>query len=114
MVAREILEEAGFRVAAASHGSQALAAVRALDAGGEALTLAIVDVGLPDMDGDALVRLLKTQRPDLPVLVSTGYRADELDLEIGAATRIALLPRPYDGSTLRAALRAMGLEVTDD
>lgn len=114
LVAREILEEAGFRVVAAALGARALAEAEALHARGEALALAIVDVGLPDMDGDVLVRALKAMRPDLPVLVATGYRADEIDLPMGQAERITLLAKPYDGAALRGALRGMGFDIADD
>jgi len=112
LVARQILEDHGFDVTVASHGHAALAHARAAAPG--AVVLAVVDVGLPDMRGDAVVRDLAEIAPDLPVIIATGYGTSDLEGEFGGSARIALMGKPYDGATLRRALQKLGFDVPDE
>ncbi|MFG1345980.1 response regulator [Xanthobacter autotrophicus DSM 431] len=112
LVARQILEDHGFEVIVASHGQAALEHARGPAAPG--IVLAVVDVGLPDMRGDDVVRALAGIRPDLPVIIATGYGTSELEGEFGASARIALMGKPYDGATLREGLRRLGFEVSEE
>lgn len=112
LVARQILEDHGFEVSVVSHGQAALDFARA--PAGNRVVLAVVDVGLPDMRGDAVVRALAEVRPDLPVIIATGYGTSDLEGEFGASPRIALMGKPYDGATLRQALRRLGFDVSED
>lgn len=74
------LEAEGFAVAEAGTGSEAMAVTRELGPGGVAL--ALLDLGLPDVDGlDLLVRL-RSLAPGLPVIVVTA-RTEEGDRIIG-------------------------------
>ena len=74
------LEAEGFAVAEAGTGSEAMAVTRELGPGGVAL--ALLDLGLPDVDGlDLLVRL-RSLVPGLPVIVVTA-RTEEGDRIIG-------------------------------
>ncbi len=81
------LESEGFQVRWFERGEPAL---QALAQGAPAL--AILDVGLPDINGFELCRRLLSQAADLPVLFLTA-RSDELDrligLEIGADDYVA-------------------------
>ncbi|MFS8036367.1 PAS domain-containing protein [Xanthobacter sp. AM11] len=116
LVARQILEDHGFDVTVASHGAAALAHARAAFAqrGPAALALAVVDVGLPDMSGDAVVRELAGIAPQLPVIIATGYGTAELEGEFGGAARIRLMGKPYDGATLRRALQGLGFDIAEE
>jgi DNA-binding NarL/FixJ family response regulator len=61
---RRLLEAEGFDVVAeASGGREALAAARRAAAAGAAVELAIVDVGLPDLDGFAVATALAAAAP---------------------------------------------------
>ncbi|MFG1306392.1 PAS domain-containing protein [Xanthobacter autotrophicus] len=116
MVARQILEDHGFEVTVASHGHAALAHAEAAvaDLSRNALVLAVVDVGLPDMRGDEVVRRLGAIAPGLPVIIATGYGTQELEGEFGASPRIALMGKPYDGATLRNGLRKLGFDIENE
>ncbi|MFG1291721.1 hybrid sensor histidine kinase/response regulator [Xanthobacter versatilis] len=116
MVARQILEDHGFEVTVASHGHAALAHAEASvpDPSRNALVLAVVDVGLPDMNGDEVVRRLGAIAPGLPVIIATGYGTQELEAEFGASPRIALMGKPYDGATLRNGLRKLGFNIESE
>jgi two-component system sensor histidine kinase TorS len=79
-VASSILAYLGHRVGGARSGAEALVAAR-----GERFEAAVVDVGLPDADGFALVAELRRLQPGLRCVVVTGQfvpdaerRADRL------------------------------------
>jgi len=65
---RRILTDAGYEVATACTGQDGLN--RAFK---ERFDLVITDLRLPDLDGMELVRALRSRRPDIPVVVITGY-----------------------------------------
>ena len=76
-----------------------------------AFDLVITDQTLPRMGGDELTLSLLALRPDLPVLICTGYSArldDQVARAIGAR---ALLPKPLDlrqlGEAVATALTAL-------
>ena len=98
----EYLGAAGFRVAAASRGAQALQ--RLAD---EDFDAVVLDLMLPDMDGLDLCRRLRVQRISVPVLMLTA-RGDATDrivgLELGADD---YLPKPFEPRELLARLRAV-------
>ena len=71
----------------------------------EQYDLALLDLGLPEMDGLELCKLLKGQYPHMPVIISTA-RHDVSDkvvaFEIGADDYIA---KPYDPRELVARIQ---------
>ena len=65
---RRILTEAGYQVDTAGTGREGLS--RAVH---EDFDLVMADLRLPDLDGMELVRTLRCRRPQIPVVVITGY-----------------------------------------
>jgi DNA-binding response OmpR family regulator len=68
--------------------------------------LVILDVGLPDMDGRELCRLMRKQGVKCPVLMLTGHNTDSdqiLGLDAGANDYIA---KPFKLPVLLARIRA--------
>lgn len=64
-----VLESHGYRVTTASHGQQALeAAVE------DPPDLLVTDMQMPVMAGAELIALIRLCRPDLPVILMTGYQ----------------------------------------
>src|SRR3712207_9532696 len=68
-VIEEGLVEAGFEVLAANDGQAALE----LAANGANFDLLLTDLRMPRLDGKDLIARLRAERPDLPVVVMTGY-----------------------------------------
>lgn len=115
LVARQVLEDHGFAVTVATHGQTALAHAREAASGpqGGAFVLAVVDLGLPDMGGDEVVRALRALAPDQPILVASGYDTEELQAEFSAVAQVAFMSKPYDGATFRSALRSLGFDLPE-
>jgi CheY-like chemotaxis protein len=59
----------GYRVASARDGAEALW-LYGLDPGIDAV---VTDVRMPGMDGFELAKTLRAQRPDLPILIISGF-----------------------------------------
>ena len=64
----EELREEGYEVFTASNGREALEVVEK-----EPLDLIILDIKMPEMNGIEVLRRIKEQHPNLPVLLSSAY-----------------------------------------
>jgi DNA-binding NtrC family response regulator len=65
----DMLERSGHRVVAAADGAIALTTLHARND----VKLVIADHRMPGMDGLTLTRRIKELKPDLPVVIMTGY-----------------------------------------
>jgi two-component system cell cycle sensor histidine kinase/response regulator CckA len=72
--AGHILERHGYRVQLAAHGGEAVDFVRSTS---EPIAVMICDVAMPVMDGPATVAAVRQLRPDLPIIVASGYMGDD-------------------------------------
>ena len=84
----------------ASNANEAMVQVRR-----QTFDLAIVDVSLPDRSGLELVRMIKDERPKLPVLMLSMYTEDAYALralQLGAA---GYLTKTVDAAVLVEAIR---------
>jgi len=73
MMFRQILERLGYRVLEAMTGKEAVELANSFDG---QIDLALLDIKLPDMDGGRIYPLIVEARPDLKVLVCSGYSID--------------------------------------
>lgn len=64
---RRMLERAGFDTVGAGNGREAL-----LQLNVEQIDLLITDIAMPEMDGVELMRVVKRDRPDLPIIALSG------------------------------------------
>ena len=74
-----------------------------------AVDLAIVDIGLPDARGDALVLELRALYPHLPVIIASGHDRTALQERFAGMGRIEILGKPFTSSALRRALASVGV-----
>jgi two-component system alkaline phosphatase synthesis response regulator PhoP len=100
-LARDYLEQGGFRVITAADGGTALAAARH-----ERPDLVVLDLNLPGLDGLDVCRALRRDS-DVPVIMLTA-RVDEADrligLELGADDYVT---KPFSPRELVARVRAV-------
>ncbi|MBC8456553.1 MAG: response regulator, partial [Deltaproteobacteria bacterium] len=94
---RKMLERLGYRILLAQTGTEALNIAKTYDGD---IDLAILDVVLPDMGGQAIYPLLMEARPNLKVLVCSGYSIDGHGQEIIDAGAQSFLQKPFSLETL--------------
>jgi len=102
-LAVDALEELGYQTLEVTTAK----AAREVAAGAEKLAFAVVDIGLPDGRGDLLALELRKTRPDLPIVIATGYGGDHLDEVLRKQERTAILSKPYDIGQLKAAIQSI-------
>jgi CheY-like chemotaxis protein len=98
---QRVLERLGYSVEAVENGSQAL---EVFNERPEEIDLVITDLTMPGMEGRDLIRKLKSIRPDIPVILSTGYgdTVDERDMRLMGISE--LLMKPAGMSELKSAV----------
>ncbi len=87
-ILRAVLEDAGFEVVTAYSGLAAVALVEKHD-----IAVAVLDVLMPGMSGDAVAQRLRQVEPRLPVLLMTG--ADDAFAK-GAGLPVLRKPFPHE------------------
>jgi PAS domain S-box-containing protein len=98
-VAQGLLEQAGFRAERALGGRAALARVRA---GG--VDAVVLDLVMPDLSGAEVLRVLSAERPELPVVLTSGDKRELASERLGGAGAFAFVQKPFDPVPLCAAL----------
>ena len=101
-VAERVLTEQGYRVLIATDGVAGLEVARAHL---EQLDLVLTDAVMPRLGGGALARELRALRPDLPVLLMSGYDRDEPSG--GDPGGLPRLQKPYTPEQLTARVREL-------
>ena len=102
-LAVDALEELGYQTIEVTTAR----AAREIASSSEPLAFAVVDIGLPDGRGDALALELRKTRPNLPIVIATGYDGAHLDETLRKQQRTAVLSKPYDIGQLQAAIQAI-------
>ena len=99
MATVDMLEQLGFTAAEAGDGEQALT----LLANDPAIATLFTDLGLPGMSGQQLVEEALRLRPDLRVIIASGYSTEG---GVGGALegRVRHLNKPFDLAQLRECL----------
>ena len=90
------LEAAGYRVVVAKDGGEA---VRAVSGGDGAIDVALLDAVMPKCGGVAAAAEIKRVAADLPVVIMTGYTADDIRAE-----GVRVLPKPFPREDLLSLL----------
>ena len=96
--AEQLLEDLGCRVTSAASAEEAMEHLE-----GEAVAFLFSDVVMPGKSGVELARAARQRRPDLPVLLATGYSEEILG---PAGAEFEIVRKPYDARQLETALAA--------
>lgn len=89
-VAERALTRHGYTVVTASDGEEGVAAIRD---GGD-FDLVVSDVVMPTMDGPAMAREIRQERPGMPVLFMSGYAEEQLRREINIE-KMHFIAKPF-------------------
>ena len=101
-LAKAILERHGYHVLEAANGAEAQAA---FTRHGGRIDLLLTDVVMPGMDGRALSEQLRELRPDLRVILMSGYAEDVIAHRGAPASGSAYIQKPFIPDELAAKVR---------
>lgn len=96
----DMLQHEGYRVHLAGTGGEAIREANQAHYGA-----VILDIGLPDLDGHAVLRALSLTDPQLPVIILTANGTEQNT--IGPMTRgaFAYVVKPYSSAEVKAVIR---------
>lgn len=104
-VYRRLLERDGFNVLLASNGLEALDVFEHAK-----VDLVLSDIGMPDMNGVELLKALRLEDLDVPVILMTGNPQIDSATDAVALGALRYLTKPVDGHELaRVAIKAIRL-----
>ncbi|MEW5972177.1 MAG: response regulator [Pseudomonadota bacterium] len=93
----QMLEQAGARVVLAASGDEALARRKGVDA-------VLLDLHMPGMDGEVVLRELRARQPELPVLMLTADTVRETAERLRREGAVDVLHKPVGETRLFSAL----------
>ena len=103
-VAEETLHEVGFETCAASDGAEA---VEMFSDNPQRFTAVLMDLMMPAMNGNQAIEELKRIRPDVPVILSSGYTAEDAGSSARRHSKTAFIQKPYAPSQLLTLLQSL-------
>ncbi|NQT71066.1 MAG: response regulator [Desulfobacteraceae bacterium] len=96
-VSRALLERLGYRVLAAVNGQEAVNIAKSYDGN---IDLALLDIILPDIEGKEVYPQLMEARPNLKVIVCSGYSIDGPGREILDEGAQGFIQKPFNLTAL--------------
>jgi two-component system, cell cycle sensor histidine kinase and response regulator CckA len=99
--AAKLLVRMGYQVLCAADGEQAIQLFRLR---APQITGIILDLAMPRLDGVQTLEVLRQIRPDVPVLISSGYSQMDVLPRFGELHVNGFIQKPYTLDVLRAAL----------
>ena len=87
---RRILEAEGFEVTTVPSADDALEKMKMYD-----FDLLVMDVKMPKHDGIFLMREIKKNWPDIPIIVMSGYPTPETIADVLKLGAIQFIPKPF-------------------
>ncbi len=103
-LARRILERVGYAVVSAENGREALRIFKARPA---EFSFVLLDLTMPHMDGEQAFRALRRVRPDVPVILSSGYSPEDVTTRFLGKGLTGFIQKPYRPQELVKQLRTI-------
>jgi CheY-like chemotaxis protein len=101
-ITRQTLEAFGYRVVTARDGIEAVALFAAQP---REITLVLTDMMMPQMDGEATIRVLRRINPGVHIIAASGLEVVENVAKAAKAGVPDFLPKPYTADTLLRRVR---------
>ncbi|GAB4203019.1 MAG: hypothetical protein OHK0022_26740 [Roseiflexaceae bacterium] len=96
-----MLPRLGYQVQTAADGP---AGLRLFQQGLPDLVGVLVDLSMPGMSGDIVAQHIRAAQPDLPIILMSGYRAEDLDPQFEELSGVGFLHKPFSVQALMAVL----------
>jgi len=103
-ISRAMLEKLGFHVLEARTGKEAIEIAETYPGD---IDLALLDIILPDMGGDTIFPRIKRSRPDLKIVICSGYEIDGPVQDLLDAGAEDFIRKPFTFATLSAVVMAL-------
>lgn len=103
IVVSDFLARLGYSVDSASDGDEALDKLRRTP---EAYGLVVLDLTMPTLGGVEVVRIMKAEDLDVPVLLTSGFSLRELPPEL-AETGATFIQKPYSMAALEGQVQSL-------
>lgn len=97
-----VLEHAGFTVTQASDGAEALEQFRRDP---EGIRAVVLDLTMPEMGGDEVLRHVWLLREEMPVVLTSGYSSEEFEDRFGDDSGVFFLAKPFTPDDILQAVR---------
>jgi DNA-binding NtrC family response regulator len=97
---RRILEAEGFEVIAVPGADEALEKIKSSE-----FDLLLMDVKMPKHDGIFLMREIKKNWPDIPIIVMSGYPTPETIADVLKLGATQFIPKPFRPDELVKSVR---------
>jgi CheY-like chemotaxis protein len=97
-----MLERAGFEIRTARDGREALEVFRQYQAD---IVCVVLDLMMPNMDGEETLRELRRIQDDVKVVFSSGYHEQDMTERLAGVSFAGFLNKPYTEDALVAKLR---------
>ena len=97
---RRILEAEGFEVMTVPGADEALEKIKSSE-----FDLLLMDVKMPKHDGIFLMREIKKNWPDIPIIVMSGYPTPETIADVLKLGATQFIPKPFRPDELVKAVR---------
>ncbi|MEM7395423.1 MAG: response regulator, partial [Verrucomicrobiota bacterium] len=98
----EILEDRGYHVTTVGSGAEAL---QLLNDGKTRFDIILLDIIMPNMDGEATFKEIRKIDADIPILMTSGYALPEKRDRLLASGASGIIYKPYKNVELAAQLR---------
>ncbi|MCK4547980.1 MAG: response regulator [Candidatus Eisenbacteria sp.] len=101
------LTQEGFSCTACPDGISAIHELHDSREKGTGYDYLITDIFMPDIDGLKILKVIKCEFPDLPVLIITGFGNESLEATALAEVNTGFLDKPFEIPDLVTALRQL-------
>jgi CheY-like chemotaxis protein len=101
---RRILEKGGFRVTTARDGAEALEVFKLHQ---DEVRVVVLDLTMPNLDGEACFRELRRLDPNVKVIMTSGYDEQDIISRFGGKGLGGFMQKPYTSADLLPKLRQL-------
>jgi two-component system, cell cycle sensor histidine kinase and response regulator CckA len=102
-IGKEMLQELGFSAITANDGREAVEVFKMTPD----IALVILDLTMPHMDGEQCFRELRQIKPEVKVIMSSGYSEQEVTPKFVGKGLAGFIQKPYKLSVLKEAIKAI-------
>jgi PAS domain S-box-containing protein len=103
-LAADVLKEIGFKVLTAAGGQEA---VDIFQKKSKKVSCVLLDLSMPGMSGEECFEKLREIRPDIPVVITSGFTAEEIADRFQGRDPVEILQKPYSPKELGRIISSM-------